>query len=422
MAAHADYLSRQAAPNGEAVLSVGVAADRAQFFEHLMEVAGPDGNFPGRRRGGFVGWVRPDGTRSYAPDLDDPQSPWRRLVEDNQAARLYHWSPRRAVDRDLITLPNVSWIPDALPWDPDPQFRAILRATEANDLAEAMRLLRVIPGRERETAFGEVLYLCYLTGSAPRGDDLRYLARKHASGSSIRSRLEGAFEDFVACLDAELVDAGPVTEDFPGLASMAWFYETSSPFHQATPPLSDWPGTRRHFREALDVYGHPIAPRGRIFAWHPGISHHNLDGVRRVLSTQLVAAEDAFRRDHGLPEIGRGWVSEAALFDLVRERCPDAVHQWRPPFLGLQSIDIYVPSVNLAIEYQGQQHYEAVDLFGGKEGLAATQTRDARKRAILARCGVRLHEWRFDVPVTGERVAELLDENLSRPEASTTDM
>jgi hypothetical protein len=88
------------------------------------------------------------------------------------------------------------------------------------------------------------------------------------------------------------------------------------------------------------------------------------------------------------------------LLDLVRTIWPSAIHQWRPPFLGLQSIDIHVPELNLAIEYQGQQHYEPIALFGGPEGFNLTRARDEKKRALLERHGVRLLEWRYDVSIT----------------------
>lgn len=42
----------------------------------------------------------------------------------------------------------------------------------------------------------------------------------------------------------------------------------------------------------------------------------------------------------------------------------------------------------------------AIALFGGQEGLDLTRARDEKKRMLLARHGVRLLEWRFDVPVT----------------------
>jgi hypothetical protein len=49
-----------------------------------------------------------------------------------------------------------------------------------------------------------------------------------------------------------------------------------------------------------------------------------------------------------------------------------------------------------------------VALFGGEEGLKLTQLRDEKKRGLLARHGVRLLEWRFNVPITrAELVAQL---------------
>lgn len=88
------------------------------------------------------------------------------------------------------------------------------------------------------------------------------------------------------------------------------------------------------------------------------------------------------------------------MLDLVRTIWPSAVHQWRPSFLGMQSIDIYVPELELAIEYQGQQHYEPIALFGGQEGFDLTRARDEKKRILLQRHGIRLLEWRYDVPIT----------------------
>ena len=224
-------------------------------------------------------------------------------------------------------------------------------------------------------------------------------------GSAIRPRLEEEFESFIAELDRELTDAGPLTDEFPGFEDRSWLWENDpSLFRRNTPRITDWPATRKHYFEALALYGHPTNPRGRIFIWHPDLGSLSMSQLYNSLAPHMVAAENAFRHPRGIPEIGRGWVSEATLYDLVRARCPDAEHQWRPPFLGLQSVDIYVPSERLAIEYQGQQHFDAVDLFGGKEGLAATQARDSRKRTLLAAEGVRLFEWGYDLPVTAENV------------------
>lgn len=41
--------------------------------------------------------------------------------------------------------------------------------------------------------------------------------------------------------------------------------------------------------------------------------------------------------------------------------------------------DFYLPDLNYCIEYDGKQHFEAIDLFGGENGLRKTQARDQIK-------------------------------------------
>ena len=410
LAEYADAVHRQTAPNGDVLLSVGVSSSRVQFFERLIESTGSDGLGVPLKSGSFAGWIRPDGSLEKSRDFEDVASPWRRIADDNFRARLYHWSLRRGQLSPSIKLPQDGPpIPESLPWDPDPRFQAILQSTQEDRLLDAVELLEAIPGAEREVLFDEVIYLRYLTRATLRGEDIRYLARQYVVSSPIRPQLEEGFEDFIFNLDRELVEVGPLTNDFPGFEDHSWVYESDpSEFVRNTPPRSDWPATRRHYYRAFELYGHPIAPRGRIFVWHPNLAGHSLSMLQNALAPQMVAAENVFRRARGIPEIGRGWVSEVALYDLVRSRYPDAVHQWRPSFLGLQSVDIFLPSEKIAIEYQGQQHFEAVELFGGQDGLRATRVRDARKKAILEANGIRLIEWRYDLPVTAENVDKKL--------------
>ena len=44
--------------------------------------------------------------------------------------------------------------------------------------------------------------------------------------------------------------------------------------------------------------------------------------------------------------------------------------------------DFYLPKHNLLIEFHGEQHYRAVDCFGGKEAFKALLIRDSIKRDI----------------------------------------
>jgi len=72
------------------------------------------------------------------------------------------------------------------------------------------------------------------------------------------------------------------------------------------------------------------------------------------------------------------------------------IHEARPLWLGLQRLDIFIPGLKLAIEYQGLQHYEPVPFFGGEEGFSRTQSRDKRKADLCAENDVTLIYFRYD--------------------------
>lgn len=77
-------------------------------------------------------------------------------------------------------------------------------------------------------------------------------------------------------------------------------------------------------------------------------------------------------------------------------------------WLGRQSFDIYLTSYNVAIECQGEQHYRAVEQFGGEEGLKIIIERDKRKAELCEENGVRLFYIRYDENVD-EAVTHILE-------------
>ena len=105
------------------------------------------------------------------------------------------------------------------------------------------------------------------------------------------------------------------------------------------------------------------------------------------------------------------WSSEYKLFSLVSEFVPDAIYQYRTVWLGAQSFDVFLPSQKIAIEYQGQQHYEAVELFGGQEAFERNVDRDIKKRELGSAYGVVVLDWKYSIPVTSENVISFLSEN-----------
>ena len=58
--------------------------------------------------------------------------------------------------------------------------------------------------------------------------------------------------------------------------------------------------------------------------------------------------------------------------------------------------DFYLPKYNTVIEYNGRQHYEVIEHFGGKSSFLRGQERDKIKRELLYQNKIKLIEVRFD--------------------------
>lgn len=119
-------------------------------------------------------------------------------------------------------------------------------------------------------------------------------------------------------------------------------------------------------------------PIGRIYIVEQAICEQ--------LRLLLIEAEDTYRESIGVPRIGEGWINETALFYKIKEYYKDykIIHHGHPKWLGKQHLDIYFAKENIGIEYQGIQHYKAIDYFGGEDGFAKNQERDERKRQLCA--------------------------------------
>lgn len=134
------------------------------------------------------------------------------------------------------------------------------------------------------------------------------------------------------------------------------------------------------------------------------------------VETLMRQAENAVRDEHGVPRIGEGWVSEMQLYEIVDSLFPACrvLHHYRPDWLEGQEFDIAVPAMKLAVEFMGEQHFVAIDFFGGEEGFQATQERDRRKRAKATQAGWRVVEIRYDERLDAEHICRRLA-GIARP-------
>jgi len=114
----------------------------------------------------------------------------------------------------------------------------------------------------------------------------------------------------------------------------------------------------------------------------------------------LREAENRLRENHGFPKIGEGWVSEMNLFKLIESVYPEAQHHVRPSWLLPQHLDIFVQSNRIAFEYQGKQHYEAIEFFGGEDSFEKRKLLDELKASKCKSNDVALIHWKYDEPIT----------------------
>ena len=59
-------------------------------------------------------------------------------------------------------------------------------------------------------------------------------------------------------------------------------------------------------------------------------------------------------------------------------------------WLGKKKLDIFIEDLNIGIEYQGRQHFETIDYFGGLNGFNTTVKRDTEKFQQCNKHGIKL--------------------------------
>jgi hypothetical protein len=132
--------------------------------------------------------------------------------------------------------------------------------------------------------------------------------------------------------------------------------------------------------------------------------------AERVLSKKI---ENLVREEFGYRKVGDAWVSETLLFKIVKQIFPDekVIRHHRPDWLEGLELDIYFPDLALALEYQGQQHFHPVEIWGGEEALKTRQEHDARKKNICETRGVNLITVDYTEPLTETHLRSKLNKD-----------
>lgn len=118
--------------------------------------------------------------------------------------------------------------------------------------------------------------------------------------------------------------------------------------------------------------------------------------IFEIFHIMVISLQNDFRVSKGLPKIGEGWVSETELLYLLKDKFPneEIIHHGKPKWLGRQHVDIWFPKLNIGVEYQGKQHDEPVEFFGGEKGFKSSKERDERKKKLFKENNANLIEVR----------------------------
>ena len=94
-----------------------------------------------------------------------------------------------------------------------------------------------------------------------------------------------------------------------------------------------------------------------------------------------------------------GSYGEKTVADVLDSLSIEYIREHTFEYLGRKRYDFFIPSLNIAIEYDGEHHYKSIDAWGGEEYLESVRQSDALKNDFCDYMGIdllRIPYWEFD--------------------------
>lgn len=129
---------------------------------------------------------------------------------------------------------------------------------------------------------------------------------------------------------------------------------------------------------------------------------------------------------HGCKECSLSFgIAEKKVLEILKAHFEDLEYQKKFEFLksrtSYQTLDFFIPSINVGIEYQGAQHFNAKVRFGGIEEYNKVMERDIRKYNKCEENGIKLYYLSFEPRVPDdyfEKIYTDIDELINEIKAN----
>ena len=144
--------------------------------------------------------------------------------------------------------------------------------------------------------------------------------------------------------------------------------------------------------------------------------YDNDNEIRELRKSLERTIENSVREQLGFKKIGDAWISETMLYNIVKNLYPNQkiIRHYRPQWLDGLELDIFVPNLKIGLEYQGIQHFKAVEHWGGQKQLKKQQEHDTKKKKMCSELGINLVCINYDNPLTSEYVSKRILEQLEK--------
>lgn len=164
--------------------------------------------------------------------------------------------------------------------------------------------------------------------------------------------------------------------------------------HEALADLLKIDGIERYGMFVEDVYyiDH-MKNRASLIFNKPGVIRKHV----KILKKNFRALENRLRKRKGFDKVGT-FFTEKLLVQKLKEHFPylNIIPQYSPQWLSPQRLDVFIEECNIAVEYQGIQHFVSIDFFGGTEGLNLRKNLDRIKRIKCLENNVKLIEITYE--------------------------